>query len=388
MFLKNISMTNVLSFGDKTTQIELNPLNILIGHNGSGKSNLIECIGLLQAAPTNLATAILKGGGISDWLWKGRSINTNGSIEIIATYPQENKDLLYRIGFTDVGLHFEVIDERIEDKYPRIGQELRDSYFLNLHGHAFLTSKNNEDGAFPASQFSPSSSILSQIKDPIDHPEITWLGESFRKIYIYQDWSFGRNSPYHLPQKANVPTDFLTENLENLGIILNNLKQFPSTRNSILNNLKLLYPSADDYGVIIQGNYVQIVIHEENFVIPANRLSDGTLRFLCLLAILCHPSPPPLICIEEPELGLHPDMMPVIADLLRDAATRTQLIVTTHSDLLVEEFTDEPECVLTFEKQGDQTVVHRLDSGELAHWLEKYTLGQLRQKGHIAGNRW
>ncbi|MDD5037231.1 MAG: AAA family ATPase, partial [Methylococcaceae bacterium] len=135
----------------------------------------------------------------------------------------------------------------------------------------------------------------------------------------------------------------------------------------------------EDFDVNIHGNTVQVFLQEGGFVIPATRLSDGTLRFLCLLAILCHPSPPPLICIEEPELGLHPDVMPTLADLLRDASARTQLIVTTHSDLLVEEFTDTPESVITFEKDGDRTVAHRLDSDALENWLDKYTLGQGRR---------
>jgi len=76
------------------------------------------------------------------------------------------------------------------------------------------------------------------------------------------------------------------------------------------------------------------------------RLSDGTLRYLCLLTILCHPAPPPLICIEEPELGLHPDILPEVAKMLVDAASRTQLIVTTHSDILVDCLSDHPEAIV------------------------------------------
>ncbi|MEW6754253.1 MAG: AAA family ATPase [Candidatus Latescibacterota bacterium] len=83
---------------------------------------------------------------------------------------------------------------------------------------------------------------------------------------------------------------------------------------------------------------------------PATRLSDGTLRYLALLAVLCHPTPPPLVCIEEPELGLHPDIMPQLAVLLCEAATRTHLVVTTHSDILVDALTDTPEAILVCEK--------------------------------------
>jgi len=140
--------------------------------------------------------------------------------------------------------------------------------------------------------------------------------------------------------------------------------------------------------VNINSGGVQVFLNEGRFSMPATRLSDGTLRYLCLLAILCHPKPPPLICIEEPELGLHPDALGKLADLMKLAAKRTQLIVTTHSDLLVDAFTDTPDVVVTFEKEGESSSVKRLDETELEEWLDKYTLGAMRQSGHIGGNRW
>jgi predicted ATPase len=139
---------------------------------------------------------------------------------------------------------------------------------------------------------------------------------------------------------------------------------------------------------LINGGTVQVFFTEDDFVIPATRLSDGTLRYLCLLAILCDPEPPPLICIEEPELGLHPDILPKVADLLRSASRRTQLIVTTHSDILVDAMTETPEAVVVCSKQQGQTIMERLKPDDLREWLKKYRLGQLWTKGEIGGNRW
>ena len=127
---------------------------------------------------------------------------------------------------------------------------------------------------------------------------------------------------------------------------------------------------------------------EGDFSVPATRLSDGTLRYLCLLAILCDPDPPPLICIEEPELGLHPDILPKLADLLVLTSQRTQLIVTTHSDILVDAMTDCPEVVVVCEKHERKTEMHRLKKEELTSWLAKYRLGQLWTRGQIGGTRW
>jgi predicted ATPase len=140
----------------------------------------------------------------------------------------------------------------------------------------------------------------------------------------------------------------------------------------------------------VQGGTVQIFVHEKglNQPIPATCLSDGTLRYLCLLTLLCHPTPPPLLCIEEPELGLHPDILTTVAELLVEASQRTQLIVTTHSDALVSALTDTPESVFVFEHDDTGTHPRRLEAARLRQWLEKYSLGELWRMGEIGGTRW
>ena len=143
-----------------------------------------------------------------------------------------------------------------------------------------------------------------------------------------------------------------------------------------------------DFGANIDSGTVQLFLQEGNISMKANRLSDGTLRYLSLLAILCHPEPPPLVCIEEPELGLHPDILPTLADLLREASGRCQLVVTTHSDVLVDALTDTPESVVVCEKHNGGTEMRRLDKADLSDWLEDYCLGELWSKGELGGNRW
>ena len=144
-------------------------------------------------------------------------------------------------------------------------------------------------------------------------------------------------------------------------------------------------------GVGIHANTAQLWIREKGLenAIPATRLSDGTLRFMALLAILCHPEPPPLVCIEEPELGLHPDVIPLIAELLKSASQRTQIVVTTHSKALIDEFSDDPESVVVCERTPDfGSKFERLSETDLELWLERYQLGELWQKGQIGGTRW
>jgi predicted ATPase len=180
----------------------------------------------------------------------------------------------------------------------------------------------------------------------------------------------------------------LEPDASNLGLMLNRLRRDSVVKRQLLEALGVLYEGIDDFDVQIEGGTVQVFFHEGRHTIPATRLSDGTLRYLCLLAILCHPTPGPLICIEEPELGLHPDVLPTVAGLLKLASERTQLIVTTHSDVLVDAMTEIPSSVIVAERTAIGTKLERLSAEKLAPWLEQYRLGQLWTRGEIGGNRW
>jgi predicted ATPase len=104
------------------------------------------------------------------------------------------------------------------------------------------------------------------------------------------------------------------------------------------------------------------------------------------MALLLDPTPPPILCIEEPEIGFHPDIMPTIAEMLIEASERTQIIVTTHSDALVSALP--PESVLVCERDDRGSHLRHLEPEKLKNWLEKYSLGDLWRMGEIGGNRW
>ena len=222
----------------------------------------------------------------------------------------------------------------------------------------------------------------------MQYPKQDRLAEELGRIKIYREWSFGRDVPLRQPQQADLRNDLLSADATNLGLVLSRLERAPEAKRKILDTLCRLYEGITDYAVVVEGGTVQIFVVEGEVAIPATRLSDGTLRFLSLLAILCDPSPPSMVCIEEPELGLHPDMMPGLTDLLLEASDRCQLVVTTHSEVIVDALTETAECVVVCEKVEGQTKLLRLDNQELAHWLDKYRLGELWTSGQIGGNRW
>src|SRR5690606_34942464 len=117
---------------------------------------------------------------------------------------------------------------------------------------------------------------------------------TFSKIMLYREWGFGRYTAPRMPQKADMPNEFLESDCRNLGLVLNRLSNKPDAKKRIIKALNALYDGVDDYHVQMEGGTVQVFFHEGSMSIPATRLSDGTLRYLCLLAILCHPTPPPL----------------------------------------------------------------------------------------------
>jgi predicted ATPase len=387
MLLKSIHLKNFLSFGDSGASIELLPLNVVIGPNGSGKSNLIEAIELIRAAPKELLTPIRDGGGVRDWLWKGSAKLPTATIDAVFENPKGPAALRYVLSFTEVGQRFQISDERVENECPDVGHTDPYFYYRFENGHGILNVKGDKR-RLQHEEIDPSASILSQRKDPDQYPEITYLGNAFSKIRLHREWSFGRYTAPRLPQKMDMPNEWLEPDSSNLGLVLNRLRREPVVKQRLLRALRVLYDGIDDFDVQLEGGTVQVFLSEGGFTVPATRLSDGTLRYLCLLAILCHPAPPPLICIEEPELGLHPDVLPTLAELIKEASGRTQLIVTTHSDVLVDAMTDCPHAVLVAEKTTAGTALSRLDADKLKPWLEKYRLGQLWTRGEIGGTRW
>ena len=391
MLIESIKLKNILSFGPETVELELRPLTVLIGPNGSGKSNFIDVLDLIRSLPKDVGRPIRQSGGIINWIWRGQ--HATDSLEVNATLINPTASgpshMVYSI---TIGAYDYGVEVSRESLHAKIGDgELR-PYFSSSLKTGEVSVARHPGGRIlemdPIPGFDSDQSILAYIKDPRSFPAMTGLGETLSRLQIYREWPFGRIVPLRGPQQADLRNDVLNADGTNLGLVLSRLRRVPKNKRKILDALRRLYDGITDYDVITEGGTVQIFVEEGDVSIPAVRLSDGTLRYLCLLAILCDPNPPPLVCIEEPELGLHPDMMPGLTDLLLEASERCQLLVTTHSELIVDALTETPEYVVVCEKVDGQTKLQRLDTEELAHWLKKYRLGDLWTSGQIGGNRW
>jgi len=373
MLLRHLTLENIFSF--KKTTVELRGLNVLIGPNAVGKSNLIEAISLLQAAPTDLNVAILRQGGVRVVC----SLAGTSPIAAIECNEINGEQIQYRLEFSEQAGGFAILSEQLND----------------VGGMIYLerTSGDFRIGSLQGSMRSAISLIQSAFaayKNPADRSPTTRTGRALERIRIYRDFHTSGDSQARKGTSTSTPRDLLDGQGDNLALVLLDL-DFKGLHERVREYLHRFCDRINDVKVRLDGPIAKTFIEESGLIepLPSWRMSDGTLKFLCLLAVLLEKEPPPLICIEEPEVGLHPEAIQIVAEALVDASERTQLILTTHSEALIDALSDRPEDVLVTERDFDNgTQFRRLDSKQLSVWLDRYSLGALWRKGEIGGNRW
>lgn len=392
---QSITLTNFLSFGPGPQPLELRSLNVIIGPNGSGKSNFTEALALLRAVPRNLPLPIRDGGGVEEWIWQHDASDRADSakIEIIfepgcITTNDGDSQIRYFIEFGSQGGSFVVIDERIEHERAKPGNAKPYFYFGYENGRPLYNNISGKKRRLQPADIDQTQSILAQRRAPEYLPEISNVGDRFKEILVYRSWSFGPENAIRKSCPVGKESHLLLEDFSNLPARLMALRRNPQTKARLLDLLKEVAPHFCDFEVIVEGGRLQLYLTEGSRNIPAHRLSDGTLRFLALVAIFLDPGDARLVVIEEPELGLHPDILPILRDLMVEASGRFQLIVTTHSTQLVDAMTDYPEAILICEKPETTTEITRLDPEEINQWRQFGSLGTLWMTGRLGGTRW
>jgi predicted ATPase len=233
-------------------------------------------------------------------------------------------------------------------------------------------------------------SVFASHKSPADPTPITRVGRDFERIKIYREFRTGRDSDARRGVSTLQRKDSLHDGGDNLALVLDEM-DFKGIQSGVRDYLHRFCDRFNDVKVRLDGPIAKTYIVETGLLEPlvSLRLSDGTLKFLCLLAVLLDPDIGPLVCIEEPEVGLHPEAIQIVAEALVEASERTQLIVTTHSEALIDALSERPEDVLVTERDFENsTQFRRLDRKQLSGWLERYSLGALWRKGELGGTRW
>jgi predicted ATPase len=390
--LKRLVLTDFLSYGPGPQTIELAPLNVLIGPNGSGKSNLVEALAVLRAVPRDLPLPVRQGGGVEEWIWRGDAKGPTAiAAELEALFDWQlfrsghpKIDVRFRLRFGSEGGAFVVLDERIENEH---GTPKPSIFFGYQNGRPMLNTRGGEQRQLERADIDRTQSILSQRRDPDAYPELATLTDVLREMRIYRSWSFGPDAPLRSSCRADVPGHTLLEDFSNLPARLAVLKRDPATKRRLLELLGDLAPGFHDLEIVPEGGRLQLYLTDGTRNVPAHRLSDGTLRYLALLTILLDPGPAKLVVIEEPELGLHPDVFPTLRDLMVERSAHTQLVVTTHSTQLVDTLDDHAESVLICERDGATTTLQRLRQDDIARWRTFGSLGTLWMSGKLGGTR-
>jgi predicted ATPase len=365
-------------------------LNVVIGPNGSGKSNLLSALEMLtQAATGSLGKSIQRAGGMEPLVWDGRaeSIHVVAKMSPILPYRDEVQDALtYDLTLERLGTSstYRIANE-VLGNYSKVEQGLVDQPVKLLERdlqHAVIYSMEEQSFVAPPDSVPEEESLLSVAGGP-------FAPNAFASQFRDEIASWGIYQGFHTHPEADVRQAAVARHDtrvqpdgQNLISVLHTLysgdRDFKDELNTAMNAAfsddfeDLLFPPAADQRVQLRVRWKSL-----RRAIPSADLSDGTLRFLYLLAILANPHPPALIAIDEPETGLHPSMLRIVAEYAREAAKRTQVILTTHSPELLDAFGHEPLTTTVVDWRDGKTMLRVLAGERLDYWLKKYTLGEL-----------
>ncbi len=358
--IENILINNYKSI--RELQLELKPLNILIGSNGAGKSNFISFFQLANSIFEQKLQPFVIERGIDNLLYFGRK----KSDEIRGLIDFNNTNALF----------FSIRPTQTNKAYIH---ELGD-YFNNWN----TTNKNYEEWSKKIWDSGVEETVLKQRKEWRAGHLNTYL-ESF-KIYHFHDTSV--NSKMKIP--CNIGDNrILREDGSNLAAFLFYLKnKHEKTYKKIEAVIRSIAPFFERFDLEPDKNnetQIQLEWKEKNsdMYLNAHNFSDGTLRVIALTTLLLQPQPPKTIIIDEPELGLHPFALNKLAGLIRSASINSQVIISTQSVNLVNNF--EPENIIVVDREQNQSVFKRPNIDELRAWLEEYSIGDLWEKNMIGG---
>ena len=358
--IKQITIKGYKSIKD--AEVELAPINILIGGNGVGKSNFISVFSLVRNMYNrHLQEYVIKKGGADALLYMGRKVTQN---------------MIIQLAFSN--------NNEIE-AYNRFALKLTE-----VQGRLYIqeTKTSFKSGGLWHEQKYDSYTEESDFKDK-NYSQAYWVNSFLRQFDVYHFEDTGDMSP----MKGFCDLDDnrrLRTNGANIAAYLywlhekhpNNYLLIERTVSSV----SPFFAAFDLQPDRLNDRKIELRWRQcghDDVYFNAYQLSDGTLRFICLVTLLLQPELPKTILIDEPELGLHPIAINKLAALMKKASMKSQIIVSTQSVSLVDNFA--PSDIVVVDRKDDAAVFKRLNESEMAQWLKEYSLGEIWEKNVFGG---
>ncbi len=325
----------------RKVRLELGPVNVLVGPNGVGKTNLYRSMFLLAAAAGGeLARTIVEEGGMPSALWAGeRKI---GAVRLVlgATVGALAYELSCGLPKAGMATHVEPslfnLDPEVKEETIRF-REGRQSVPLLERGSTSVWARDGEGRrvSFPMG-LSNAESVLAQLREPHRFPQLSALRQEILGWRFYHHFRTDPDAPLRHPQ-VGVRTPVLGHDGRDLAAALQTIREI-GDRDGLAEAVDAAFPGAH-LAIEAPRARFNLLLHMPGFKAPfeARELSDGTLRYLCLLAALMSPRPPGVLAMNEPETSIHPDLLPPLAGRIARAARHSQLWITTHSETLARE---------------------------------------------------
>lgn len=384
--IKRITLENFFSF--RSTTIELDSCaNVLVGINGSGKSNLLKALKLLQRVASGGIQDLIMNqwGGVDAVRHKGSNASADIRIEVVFSmnFFANPRDI-----------HYELILHRANEFNYYISERMFTPTVSNDYTYLEFSSGNGvilrADGTSDKyTGLEPKESVLSKIFDLNVILYITEMKIAMASIAVYDYFDTRPDATVRKPIFSTGKLQ-LSPHGSNLAQVLNTIKINDKAHfKQIVDNLNKVNENYTGIDFNQIGGNIELMLEETGFntSVHVSKISDGTLKFLCLLSIFYNQHSGRLVCIDEPENGLHPDMIHAIIRGIRDAQDMSQYLIATHSDILLDGFSVEEVRVLEKDPKN-ATVVNCFSEEDFKGWYDNFALGQMWRKGDIGGNRW
>jgi predicted ATPase len=345
-------------------------LNVVTGSNGSGKSNVYRALKLISDAATGrLAESLAREGGFGSVQWAGPKANAKDPVSLRLGISSPPFSYCFDLGLP-------IPSSSAFDFDPEIKREClwhgagKDSKSLCADRNSTSLRTRAADGNWVKVDLSLTrqASMLTEYTDPFNSPELIVMRELLRSWRFYDTFRADMGAPARRPAIATF-TPVLSNNGNDLAAALQTIYEI-GDHNGLIQMIDDAFP-----GAVIRMEVdklgIQFLWEQPGMLryLTAAELSDGTLRFLLLVAALLTPRPPKLLVLNEPESSLHPDLLPALGRLIRMAARNCQVLVVSHSSALVGELKADEQCVsITLEKVNGETRVKGGDSLDQYGW--------------------